>query len=129
MKKGLLLLLVIPLFLTSPVHAVSYPPSGQEPSYLKEEEVLTAGAIVHMFHSGTPDVRTAIKINDVLTVYRDYPPDLGVVTKQTGKVKVINTLGDYYFAGEVIEGFVQPGSLALKGTVACIITTHLKQKK
>jgi hypothetical protein len=128
MKKALILL-IISFSLASPLHAVSYPPSVQEPSYLKEEDVMTTGAKVHMFHSGTPDVRNSIKIGDVLVVYHEYPPDLWTATKQTGKVKVITSIGDYYFEGYVIEGFVQPGSLAFKGTVACIITTRLQQKK
>jgi len=128
MRKSLLLLMAVPLLLASPLHAVSYPPSVQEPTYLKETDVLTAGDKVHMFHSGTQDVRNTIKIGDVLTVFHEYPPDLWTVTKQTGKVKVIGTIGDYYFEGEVVEGFVQPGSLALKGSVACIITTRLKAK-
>jgi hypothetical protein len=129
MRKSLLLMLAVPVFLSSPLYAVSYPPSVQEPTYLKEEDVMTVGARVHMFHSGTQDVRNAIKINDVLNVYHEYPPDLWSVTKQTGQVKVLNTIGGYYFEGEVVSGFVQPGSLALKGDVACIITTRLKQKK
>lgn len=127
MKKGLLLL-SLAIFLASPLYAVSYPPSVQEPTYLKEEEVMTVGAKVYLFHSGTQDVHATINIGDVLTVYHEYPPDLWTATKQTGKVKVISTIGNYYFEGYVIEGGVQPGSLALKGTTACIITTRLKQK-
>lgn len=126
MKKLSLILLTV--LLASPLHAVSYPPTVQEPVYLKEKDVMTSGVKVHMFHSGTPDVMNAIKINDILTVYHEYPPDLWTVSKQTGKVKVLSTLGPYYFEGEVVEGFVQPGSLALKGNVACIITTRLKEK-
>ncbi|MBU5613810.1 hypothetical protein [Geomonas azotofigens] len=126
--KKLLLLLTLPVFLASPLYAVSYPPSVQEPVYLKEDEVMSAGAKVHMFHSGTHDVHNAIKVGDILTVYHEYPPDLWTVGKQTGKVKVIGTIGDYYFEGHVIEGFAKPGSLAVKGSTACIITTRLKQK-
>ncbi|WP_224981970.1 hypothetical protein [Geomonas agri] len=126
--KKLSLLLTLSVFLASPLFAVSYPPSVQEPVYLKEDDVMTTGTKVHMFHSGTQDVRNASKTGDILTIYREYPPDLGVVTKQTGKIKVIGTIGDYYFEGHVIEGFAQPGSLAMKGTTACIITTRLKQK-
>ena len=92
------------------------------------EEVLTVGAKVYMFHSGTHDVQSAIRIGDVLTVYHDYPPDPLAATKQTGMVKVISTIGNYYFLGHVIEGVVQPGSLAMKGTTACIITFQPKQK-
>jgi hypothetical protein len=124
----LLIVLAAPLFLTRPLGAVSYPTSVVEPSYLKEAEIQKVGAKLHLFHSGTPDVRSAIKVNDVLTVFREYPPDISGLTKETGKVKVLATLGGYYFEAEVIEGYAQAGSLALKGTIACLITTRLKHK-
>lgn len=128
MKKILCLLFAVPFFLAAPLHAVSYPPSATEPSYLKDEEVMKVGAKVYMFHSGTEDVKAAIKIDDVLTVYREYPPDISGIAKEAGKVRVVATLGDYYFEGKVIEGYVEPGYLALKGTVACLITTRLKPR-
>ena len=126
MKKILFLFLAVPFFLAPPLHAVSYPPS--EPTYLKDEGFLKVGARVHMFHSGTEDVRSAIKINDVLTVYQQYPPDISGISKESGKVRVVATLGDYYFEGQVVEGYAEPGYLAVKGTVACLITTRLKPK-
>jgi hypothetical protein len=130
MKKTLLfLLLTVPLLMTSSLQAVSYPPSSMEPTYLKDEEVMKVGSKLHMFHSGTQDVKSAIVVHDVLTVYREYPPDISGATKETGKVRVTATLGDYYFEAEVIEGYVQPGSIALKGTVACLITTRLKARR
>jgi hypothetical protein len=128
MKKLSFLLLIVCVLAASPLRAVSYPPAVQEPSYPKEAEVMTAGARVHMFHSGTPDVSAAIQIGDVLTVYHEYPPDLWNAAKQTGKVKVMGIMGPYYFEGKVIQGYVQPGSLAMKGDVACIITNLLKPK-
>jgi hypothetical protein len=126
MKKLLFLFLAIPLFLAHPLHAVSYPPG--EPTYLKDEDVMRVGAKVYLFHSGTDDVKHALKLNDVLTVYREYPPDISALSKESGKVRVIATLGDYYLVGEVIEGYAEPGYLAIKGTVACFITTRLKPR-
>ena len=128
MKKIVLVFLAMTLFLAAPLHAVSYPPSAEEPTYLKDQEYMKAGAKVHLFHSGTQDVRSAIKVGDVLNVYREYPPDISGLATASGKVKVIGTLGDYYFEGEVIEGYVEPGYLALKGTTACLITTRFKPK-
>jgi hypothetical protein len=128
MKRLLLFMLAVPLFLATPLYAVSYPPSVEEPTYLKDQELMKVGAKVHLFHSGTEDVRNAIKTGDVLTVYREFPPDISGLSKETGKVRIIGTLGDYYFEGEVIEGYVIPGYLAIKGTVACLITTRFKQK-
>lgn len=129
MKKILFLFLAVTLFLAAPLHAVSYPPSAKEPTYLKDEDYLKVGSKVHMFHSGTEDVRNAIKINDMLTVYREYPPGISGISKESGRVRVVATLGDYYFEGEVIEGYAEPGYLAVKGTVACLITTRLKPKR
>jgi hypothetical protein len=127
---GLIMLLALTgmFYLTVPLHAVSYPPSGEEPTYLKDQEVMKVGALVHLFHSGTEDVRSAIKINDILTVYREYPPDISGISKASGKVKVIGSLGNYYFEGEVVEGYVLPGYAALKGTVACLVTTRIKPR-
>ena len=128
MKKFLFLFLAVPLFLAPLLHAVSYPPPGPEPTYPIEEDVMSIGVKVHLFHSGTEDVKRAIKINDVLTVYRQYPPEISASTKESGKVRVVATMGDYYLVGEVIEGYAEPGYLAMKGTVACLITTRLKLK-
>jgi len=129
MLRIAIFLLAVPLFLAAPLHAVSYPPSAEEPTYLKDQEVMKAGAMVHLFHSGSEDVRNAIKVGDVLMAYREYPPDISGISKASGKLKIIGTLGDYYFEGQVIEGFVEPGFLALKGTVACLITTRFKPKR
>ena len=129
MKKLLFLLLAAPLFLAAPLHAVSYPPSVEEPTYLKDQEYMKVGARVHLFHSGTEDVRNAIKVGDLLAAYREYPPDISGISKASGRVKVLGTLGDYYFEGEVVEGYVEPGYLALKGTVACLVTTRFKPKQ
>jgi hypothetical protein len=128
MKSILFLVLAATLFWAAPLRAVSYPPSGEEPTYLKDQEIMKVGALVHLFHSGTEDVRSAIKLNDILTVYREYPPDISGVSKVAGKVKIVGTLGDYYFEGEVIEGHVLPGYQALKGTVSCLVTTRFKPK-
>jgi len=128
MKGMLFLILAVTFFWAAPLHAVSYPPSGEEPSYLKDQEIMKVGALVHLFHSGTEDVRSAIKINDILTVYREYPPDISGISKAYGKVKIVGILGDYYFEGEVIEGYVLPGYLAIKGAVSCLVTTRFKPK-
>jgi hypothetical protein len=126
MKKLLFLFLAVPLFLAHPLHAVSYPP--EEPTYLKDADVMRVGAKLYLFHSGTDDVKHAMKVNDLLTVYRQYPPDISGISQETGKVRIIATLGDYYFEGQVIEGYAEPGYLAIKGKVACFITTRLKPK-
>jgi hypothetical protein len=102
MKRMLFLILAVTIIWAAPLHAVSYPPSGEEPSYLKDKEIMKVGALVHLFHSGTEDVRNAIKKNDILTVYREYPPDISGLSKAYGKVKIVGILGDYYLQKEQI---------------------------
>jgi hypothetical protein len=122
MKKILVLFLAVPLFMAPLLHAVSYPLPEPEQTYPIEVDVMKVGVKVYMFHSGTEDVKRAIKINDVLTVLREYPPEISGGTRESGKVRVV------YFVGEVIEGFAEPGYLAVKGKVGCLITTRFKQK-
>ena len=114
--------LLAPLVIPTLVHAVTYPFPEKEPSHLKVEAAMTVGAKIYLFHSGTDEVRKTINVHDVLTVYREYPPDFFPGSTEAGKVRILCPLGDYYFKGEVVEGAIQPGDLAKKGTVACFIT-------
>lgn len=93
------------------------------PESLHENEEKTAvvnktGAHVYLFHSGTEDVKNAIRINDVLTVYRESPC---CNLKEIGKIKVLSFTGDNYMKAEVVEGAIKPGDIAKKGTVSCLI--------
>ncbi|HEX8961156.1 MAG TPA: hypothetical protein VF775_06260 [Geobacteraceae bacterium] len=121
MKKLTILLTVIFTLAVTAAHAVvPFPLHASSPQ--KSEAAMSVGAKVYLFHSGTEDVKKSIHVNDILTVYREYPPDFSQETREVGKVKVLFPLGDYYFKGEVIEGEVPAGpSLAKKGTVACFI--------
>ena len=114
-------LLAALLFLPTTLHAVVYPFPEKESHILKEEAVMTVGAKLYLFHSGTAEIRNAINVHDVLSVYREYPSDISAEQKEVGKVKVIAPLGYYYFSGEVIGGEVKAGDLARKGTVASFI--------
>ena len=82
---------------------------------MKVEAAMTVGTKIYLFHSGTDEVRKTINVDDVLTVYREYPPDFSPGNTEAGKVRILCPLGDYYFKGEVVEGTVQPGYLAKKG--------------
>jgi hypothetical protein len=127
MKKPLLLLLLVSLFfLPAVVQAVTYHFPEKTPLHVQEEAVMTVGTKLYLFHSGTEEVKNTIHANDVLTVFREYPPDFSVETREVGKVKVLLPLGDYYFNGEVIGGEVKEGDLAKKGMVACFITSFKK---
>jgi len=118
--------LMAPLLIPAVVHAVTYSFPENEPAYLKDEAVINAGTKLYLFHSGSEDVKKAINVNDILIVYREYPPDISPEARESGKVKVLSTLGEYYYEAEVIEGSVHPGYLAKKGTIACFITSFRK---
>ena len=118
--------LIAPLVIPTVVYAVTYPFPEKEPSHVKVEAAMTVGTKIYLFHSGTDEVRKTIIVNDVLNVYREYPPDFSPGSTEAGKVRILSPLGDYYFKGEVIEGAVQPGYLAKKGTVACFITSFMQ---
>ena len=127
MKKfTLVLFLTTSILMTGSLHAVTYPFPEKEPAYLKDETVMKAGTKLYLFYSGTDEVRKTIHVDDVLTVYREYPPSFSVETREVGKVRILSPLGDYYFDGEVISGEVKAGDLAIKGTVACFITSFRK---
>jgi hypothetical protein len=121
-KLVVCLSLITLLAMATAVNAVSYPFPNHGTSCMACETVIKAGAKVYLFHSGTDSVKDAIRVNDVLSVYRGYPPDFSPGSTEAGKVRILVPLGDYYFEGEVVEGEMQPGYLAKKGTVACYIT-------
>ena len=125
-RSSLLLLLATLLFLPAALHAVTYTFPEKGPSYVTVETVMNVGSKLYLFHSGTAEIRKSIHVDDVLTVYREYPPDLFVETREVGKVRVLAPLGDYYFNGEVVSGEVKTGDLAKKGTFACYIAAFKK---
>jgi hypothetical protein len=61
-----------------------------------------------MVLSGTEGVKNAIKNNKLLTMSREYPPGIPVITKESGKARVAAAPGDYYFEGEIIEAMQNP---------------------
>jgi hypothetical protein len=126
-KLTLLLLLMTPLIMTNSLNAVTYPFPGNEPAYLNDEAVMKVGTKVYLFCSGTEEMRKTINVNDVLTVNREYPPDFSLESREVGKVRILSALGEYFFEAEVIEGYVQPGNVAIKGTAACYITSYKKK--
>jgi hypothetical protein len=121
-------ILVLPLFLATPLYAVSYPISLEEPGHAVEEDALRTGSRVQLFHSGTEDVKSTIRVGDVLAVYRELPPGGPGTQSPSARVRITGVTGGYYFEGEVVEGHLYPGYLALKGTVACFVTGRSKAK-
>ncbi len=88
---------------------------------IKGEVVMKSGNKVHMFHSGTADVKKEICINDVIPVYREMQLGGSFKSKEVGKVKVLSYVGEHYFEAQVVEGEIKPGDIAKKETASCLI--------
>jgi hypothetical protein len=100
------------------VFATSYPPA---PLYHREDTVETVsvvGQTVHLFHSGTDDVKRHIQSNDILTVYRI---NASCEVKMVGKIRVISYIGETYLKGQVIEGEIKPDDIAKQGSISCLV--------
>jgi hypothetical protein len=126
-KLSLLFFLMTPLAMTNSLHAVTYPFWEHEQSSPVNETIIKVGSELYLFHSGTEEVEKTIKINDVLSVYREFPPDISTETREVGKVRILSPLGENFFEAEVIEGEVTPGCVAKKGTIACYVTSFEKR--
>lgn len=88
---------------------------------IKSEVVMKEGGTVHLFHSGTPDVKKEICLNDVIPVYREMMAGGHTTSKEVGKIKVVSYAGEHYFAAKVVEGTIKVGDVAKKGTASCLI--------
>jgi hypothetical protein len=84
----------------------------------KTETVYNAGDQVVLSHSGLRDAKNAIRINDILTVYRESPC---CNLKEIGKIRVLSFTGNNHIRAEVIEGSVRAGDIAKKGAVSCLV--------
>jgi hypothetical protein len=123
MKKNIIrtlavLLLLLAVSASVNVFAVSYPPAPLYHHDYTAETVMKAGEIVHLFHSGTDDVKRYIHPNEVLTVYRINP---SCEVKMVGKIRVISYIGETYLEGKVVEGEIKPDDIAKKGNVSCLV--------
>jgi hypothetical protein len=93
------------------------------------EVVMKEGSKVHLFHSGTEEVKKEVCLNDVIPVYRDSAvgyrtlkgADQTKALKEVGKVKVLSYVGDHYFEAEVVEGQVRTGDVAKKEAAYCLV--------
>ena len=118
-----LLYLLTPLVMVGSLHAVTYPFPNSTSAYLNVEPAMKPGAKLYLFHSDA-DRATTIKVDDILTVYREYPADVPSEARETGKVKILAYLGEHYYRAQAIEGTIRPGYLARKGAVACLVTAY-----
>lgn len=99
-------------------HATSYNPLIEEHRLLKEKTIMKTGAAIYLFHSGTPDVKKALAINDTLVVYR---ANSSCEMKEVAKIRILSNTGDNYVKGEVIKGEIKEGDIAKKGSVGLLV--------
>jgi hypothetical protein len=98
--------------------AVSFPPASLFHRLEKAETVMPPGAIVYLFHSGTTEIKHAIHVDDILTVYRI---NTSCEVREAGKIRVISHIGETYLKGEVMEGEIKPNDIAKKGKVSFLV--------
>jgi hypothetical protein len=114
---ALLLLLVI-AGVPRGARAVSYPLIEEQREEKAAKGVREKGEMVCLFESGTADVKKAISVGDLLTVYRENGKH---EMRAVGKIKVLSYVGEDYLKGEVIEGEARTGDVAKKGDVASLV--------
>lgn len=117
MRKVTCIVMALALAITAALPVVA----AEKQPRIKSEVVMKVGKEVHLFHSGTADVKKEICLNDVISVYRETPTGGHTTSKVVGKVKVLSYEGEHYFKGKVVEGEVKVGDLAKKETAACLI--------
>lgn len=108
-------MVILSVFMIAPITA------GAAEKKVKSEVVMKVGNKVHLFHSGTADVKKEICLNDVVTVYREIGGAKNPTTIEVGQVKVLSYVDDHYFEAEVVKGEVKPGDIARKESAACLI--------
>src|SRR5512139_2584471 len=106
--------------------AVSYPVTEEQREEKAAKGIREKGETVCLFQSGTEDVRKAIGIGDVLAVYRE---EGGREHRAVGKIRVLTYIGEDYIKGEVLEGSVQTGDVAKKGSAAGLVISSVERCK
>ena len=120
------LLLIVCIGLPRLANAISWSPLLEEREENAAKGIMVKGTVVCLFQSGTPDVKTAININDTLSVYRESKSH---ELTEVGKIKVLSYVGEDYLKGEIVEGEVKAGDIAKKGDVASLIISSEKRCK
>ncbi len=88
---------------------------------IMSDVVMTSGQKVWLFHSGTPDVKKEICLNDIIPVYREVKAGKLYQDEVVGKVKILSYQGKHYFEAQVVSGTVKIGDVATKDTASCMI--------
>jgi hypothetical protein len=82
---------------------------------------MKAGQKVWLFHSGTPDVRKEICLNDIIPVYREVKAGNNYKVEEVGKIKVLSYDGRNYFEAMVVSGEARIGDIATQKTASCLV--------
>jgi len=106
---------------TAVLTMLAVPLTVQAAEKVKNEVVMKAGNKVHLFHSGTADVKKEICLNDVIPVYRETMAGGHTTVKEVGKVKVLAYASEHYFEAEVVSGEIAIGDVAKKTTASCLV--------
>ncbi len=85
------------------------------------EVVMKTGNMLHLFHSGTADVKKEICLGDVIPVYRETPTGGHLTIKKVGEVKVLSYAGKHYFEAQVVKGEIKVGDIAEKKGAFCLV--------
>jgi hypothetical protein len=116
--KFLVVLIILSVGLAQFVNAVSWSPLQEDREEKTAKGIMMTGTVVCLFQSGTADIKKAINVNDILSVYREGKSH---ELREVGKIKVLSYIGEDYLKGEVVEGEVMAGDIAKKGDVASLI--------
>jgi len=95
----------------------------------KGEVIMKVGKKVHLFHSGTADVKSEIALNDFIPVYRatttGYQPakaqEQVKALKEVGLVKVLSYIDEHHFEAEIVKGEIKVGDIAKKETAGLLV--------
>ncbi len=91
---------------------------GVQPQ-IKASVVARTGGTVMLFHGGTREAKKLFCKGETVPIYRYYGRYMH--TKEVGKVKLGNFVGEHYIGGVVVSGEVKPGDVAMKGSAACLV--------
>lgn len=91
---------------------------GVQPQIKADVVAKPEGGTVRLFHGGTAEAKKVFCKGETVPVYRYY--GRYEQTKEVGKIKLGEFVGDHYIDGVVVEGEVKPGDVAMKGSAACL---------
>lgn len=106
------------LALSGYASAVSYPVMEDQREEKAAKGIREKGETVCLFQSGTEDVRKTIIVGDVLIVSRQ---EGNSEQKKVGKIRILSYSGEDYIKAEVLEGRLQAGDVAKKGSAAGLV--------